>query len=348
MTDIKVILCAHAARYPNMEPRDAVKLLYQATFGGGHILRDPEAAARFLSEERKSVEKREKALTEEIGGGYHRVYLDSKAGEKLSDAVLTRAFVLSNQDIPDAKELFSERLEALTELTDAGRMPFSPDELRAYLQEYHKAGYPMVSHTDGYREAYHPAYRVMKTGFARLLPVIEAIENAHEKTTVIVIDGRAASGKTTLAGYLKEFYPSAALIHMDDFFLPPALRTPERYREPGGNVDYDRFREEVSEKIGRGPFSYRRFDCSAMALADDVDVPDTGLIVIEGSYAMHPKLGLCPTAAFFSDVDPAEQLERIVLRNGEQGKKMFASRWIPLEEAYFEAFDCRGRADKII
>ena len=32
---------------------------------------------------------------------------------------------------------------------------------------------------------------------------------------------------------------------MDDFFLPPALRTPERRSEPGGNVHYERFLTEV-------------------------------------------------------------------------------------------------------
>ena len=30
----------HGTRYPQMEPRDAVKLAYQSEFAGGHLIRD--------------------------------------------------------------------------------------------------------------------------------------------------------------------------------------------------------------------------------------------------------------------------------------------------------------------
>ena len=79
---------------------------------------------------------------------------------------------------------------------------------------------------------------------------------------IIAIDGRCAAGKTTLAARLaKEL--GGDVIHMDDFFLPPALRTQERRSEPGGNVHYERFLTEVIPNLASGrPFSYRRFDCS--------------------------------------------------------------------------------------
>ena len=35
-TELSHILRNHAARYPAMEPTDAVKLLYQSEFGGSH------------------------------------------------------------------------------------------------------------------------------------------------------------------------------------------------------------------------------------------------------------------------------------------------------------------------
>ena len=61
---------------------------------------------------------------------------------------------------------------------------------------------------------------------------------------VIAIDGKCATGKTTLAARLASGL-DADVIHMDDFFLPPAKRTQQRLSEPGGNVDYERFMEEV-------------------------------------------------------------------------------------------------------
>ena len=38
------------------------------------------------------------------------------------------------------------------------------------------------------------------------------------------------------------------LFHMDDFFLRMEQRTPDRMKETGGNVDYERFYETVSQK----------------------------------------------------------------------------------------------------
>ena len=57
---------------------------------------------------------------------------------------------------------------------------------------------------------------------------------------LIAIDGPAASGKTTLAARLEKRY-GADVLHMDDYFLQPHQRTPDRYAEPGGNVDRERF-----------------------------------------------------------------------------------------------------------
>ena len=185
---------------------------------------------------------------------------------------------------------------------------------------------------------------------ARLEGVIGKIEDlrkAGRKTVCVAIDGRAASGKTTLAAALQNLYPAADVIHMDDFFLPPELRTPERYAEPGGNVDYDRFRAEVSEKIGSA-FAYRRFDCSRMAMGESVPVKGGGLVIVEGSYALNPKLGLKADITVFSEIDPETQLARIKKRNGEAKAAVFAAKWIPLEEAYFDALNVRTRCDLII
>ena len=48
MEELKVILITHAKRYPLMQPQDAVKLIYQNEFGGGHLIRDEEACLNYL------------------------------------------------------------------------------------------------------------------------------------------------------------------------------------------------------------------------------------------------------------------------------------------------------------
>lgn len=193
--------------------------------------------------------------------------------------------------------------------------------------------------------------------------IIEAIrkERLHTgEVIVIAIDGRCASGKTTLAKALQteelpeEVYmgktcmekQSVGVIHMDDFFLPRELRTRERLSEAGGNVDYERFVKEVLPHL-KNPkeFKYRRFDCSRMELGEACVVPAGNIRIVEGAYSCHPKFGDYMTVRVFCDISPKKQTERIRKRNGEKMLERFMNEWIPMEEKYLEEYQVRERAD---
>lgn len=164
---------------------------------------------------------------------------------------------------------------------------------------------------------------------------------------VLVIDGPCASGKTTLAESLAKDL-DGVVIHCDDFFLRPEQRTSERYAEPGGNLDRERFYEEVVLPLGNGSFSsYRPFDCSEMKLSDPIVFPPKRLYIVEGSYSMHPAFGRYYDLSLFLSVSQEEQLLRLVKRCPEK-LSTFQSRWIPLERAYFEAFQIEKNCDYII
>lgn len=157
---------------------------------------------------------------------------------------------------------------------------------------------------------------------------------------IIAIDGRCASGKSTLAAALREAvlmkYGSCELIHIDDFFLRPEQRTPERFLESGGNVDRERFLEEVLLPLETGKeFEFRPFDCRSMALSGPVRVEKAAAAIIEGSYCCHPALQEHYDLRIFLSIPAAEQKRRLLLREGEAGLRRFVERWIPLEEAYF-------------
>ena len=156
---------------------------------------------------------------------------------------------------------------------------------------------------------------------------------------ILAIDGRCGSGKTTLAGMIAHRY-KAEVIHMDDFFLRKEQRTPERLAEPGGNVDRERFRQEVILPIreGQDRFEYQRYDCSRQELGETVHIVKSPLVVIEGAYSCHPYFGDIYDIRVFMDVDPAEQQKRILTRNGPEMLPRFISEWIPKEELYFKTF----------
>ena len=78
--------------------------------------------------------------------------------------------------------------------------------------------------------------------------VIELIESGVK---IIAIDGRCASGKSTLTEDVKRVM-DINVVRMDDFFLPLSLRTPERFALPGGNVHYERFIDEVIKSFENG------------------------------------------------------------------------------------------------
>ncbi len=170
---------------------------------------------------------------------------------------------------------------------------------------------------------------------------------SEKNQVLLAIDGPCASGKTTLAERIAlEF--DGNLIHMDDFFLRPQQRTAERFAEAGGNVDRERFLEEVLLPIKKGkPFSYRPFDCGAMALGKEVQWIPKKLTVVEGSYSMHPYFGDPYDLTLFLEISPEEQLARLKKRSPEKLDR-FLQEWIPMENRYFQAFSVKSRCNFVL
>ena len=159
-------------------------------------------------------------------------------------------------------------------------------------------------------------------------------EASNSKNYIIAIDGRCASGKTTVAETLARSL-NANLIHMDDFFLRPEQRSPQRLAIPGENIDHERFLTEVLQPLREGKrFTYRPFSCESMTLGIPVEVLPKPISIVEGSYSCHTALRELYDLRIFITVDPNEQMKRLRARNGPYAE-VFRERWIPLEEAYF-------------
>ena len=181
-------------------------------------------------------------------------------------------------------------------------------------------------------------------------PVIEAIKELLEEDGAIIlgIDGRCGSGKSTLAALLKDSF-HCNILHMDDFFLPEGLRTPSRMKEPGGNVHYERFAEEVMKPLKEGrDILYRRFSCTSGSFLEPIKISHKKLTVIEGSYSFHPALADFYNFKLFLTVKEKEQLERIERRSGKDKLQAYINKWIPLEEEYFSTLKIEEACDLIV
>ncbi|MCM1104020.1 MAG: hypothetical protein NC409_07915 [Clostridium sp.] len=192
----------------------------------------------------------------------------------------------------------------------------------------------------------------MGTGISDIKKLTETVNeiaagrNTLQKPVIIAIDGRCGAGKTTLAGRLHE-ENGWSVFHMDDFFLRAEQRTKERFEQPGGNVDHERFWEEILNPLQSGEhvIAYRPFDCKRQALAKTVSVTAGAVNIVEGSYSCHPALWDVYDLHVFLDVGKEEQERRILKRNGRDGAVLFAERWIPLEKRYFDTYRVRERCE---
>ena len=159
---------------------------------------------------------------------------------------------------------------------------------------------------------------------------------AAKERVILAVEGGSAAGKSTLGVLLSELY-GCTLLHMDDFFLQPAQRTSARLQEVGGNVDRERFLEEVLKPLSEGrSVQYRRFDCSTCSLLPAVEVTPAQLVVVEGAYSMHPALAPYYDLSVFLTIPPKMQRQRILKRNTPDMAERFFTEWIPMEAQYFE------------
>ncbi|HHY63511.1 MAG TPA: uridine kinase [Clostridiaceae bacterium] len=189
---------------------------------------------------------------------------------------------------------------------------------------------------------------VVKKYFSEILERIDDLLTKGSSSVIVAIDGNSGAGKSVLADWIGK-QRDCNIFHMDHFFLTPELRTKERLSEPGGNIHYERFRDEVAAGLKSGrEFQYRVFNCSRMDFEEEpVRVTPKRLNIVEGVYSMHPTLMEMYDLKIFLGIDKEEQGRRIMERSGPVLYKKFMDLWIPMEDKYFETFKIKEKCDLV-
>ncbi len=341
-------LMLHCQTHPKLQPQDLFKFIYQSSFGCEHMVSSSESVTNYIIEELNRGVTNSCPYIEPLDGDYSRVNL-SYLNTGLSVQTLGRLFFLSAKKEPDGENELKNKLNTAKELMSEKLLPFAEANFEKQAKQWKALGYPAVHHSAEYKEKYAPSYRVIANRYIAFLPLFAEIDKRLSKGAVrIAVEGKSASGKTTLGKILKEIY-GCTVFHTDDFFLRPEQRTPERYAEIGGNIDRERFIDEVLIPLSKDEtVNYRKFDCSEMKLQAPTKIKPEKLTVIEGSYSMHPEFEGYYNFSVFLDISPQLQKERILKRNSPQMAERFFNEWIPLENTYFFATDIKKRCEMCI
>lgn len=341
------ILQKHIQRYPLMQPQDFAKLLYQSEFGPRH-LEQSQTAENLLQEWQNLPDDAAPLRPEPIGGGLCRLHLSRLYPQAAAVPLLCRLFHLTAQRKQGGMPGLERRIASLLALPAA-----KPPDLQPWLTDWQQQGCPPVHHSAVYRQAYQPHYRLLCSEYAAFFPALLAcakLLNQSPANAIVAIDGRCGSGKTSLAALIAQIMPAnqCRIIHMDDFYLPPAQRTADWQQQPAGNLDLDRLQAEVLQPAAAGaPISYRPYNCQNAAFDEPILLPQATLTIVEGSYALHPRLAEQYTMKIFLTCGQAEQTRRLQKREGDYFPN-FVKLWIPLEEQYIQRFAVMDNADLFI
>ena len=342
------LLFEHYKKFPCLQAEDVFKFLFQSVFGCEHLVSDKNTVLQYIEREYAQISDSAEAFTEALDGNYSRVYL-SWLNEGLASETLAKLFCLSARTEPDGKALLSQKIEIARALVASGEIPLDKEEFEKKLSEWQGRGCPALHYSEVFRSTYKPSYRVVDNKYADFMRLFAEIDKLLLKGNVILaVEGGSASGKSTLSEILSSVY-DCNVFHTDDFFLRPEQRTPERFREIGGNLDRERFYDEIiCSLIKKEAVNYRPFDCATQTIGDTVSVKPKGLTVVEGVYSMHPAFGKYYNLSAFLDISPEFQRKRIEKRNAPALAVRFFNEWIPLENTYFEKTEIKKRTELVL
>jgi hypothetical protein len=171
MKFIGQLLGQHLQRYPRMELTDIYKLLHQAALGAGHAIGDPRQAREALRSECAQLDAEDaEPVVDPISpdGQLARVHLRPYLAAGHDIDALADAFLATPQNYPAAPDKLAKFCACLGDLADSRALPFGRSAVSEYFDVVLAQGFPVVRHSQTYRSAYRPAYRVVAVP---LLPI---------------------------------------------------------------------------------------------------------------------------------------------------------------------------------
>jgi uridine kinase len=188
------------------------------------------------------------------------------------------------------------------------------------------------------------------TGRTEHALIRERVERLRPKNGVyptICIDGRGASGKSTLANLLAAQWSDFAVIHGDDYFEP--------HDDPvtWGDFNESRFDTEILTPLraGQRRFTVRPFDFPLGRIVDGPTVEVKRGVIVERWFGFG--LDVPWDLRIWVETPSAVCLQRGLAREdaaalGDRARRAWESVWQPREQRYIDSTDPVRLADVVI
>ena len=159
----KKVIARHLEKYPKMQPVDIYKLIFQGVKGPAHLGVEYQTIKNYLQKEISQIEAHSAEMTEQIAPDqkYLRINLYNFKHKGGNADSLAKLVYRSCQKEPNSVEKMEIGLQAAGELIKAGRSNLDYQKFKQYIIQIRADNYPVPHHSDLYKNAYQPAYRVI-------------------------------------------------------------------------------------------------------------------------------------------------------------------------------------------
>ena len=185
---------------------------------------------------------------------------------------------------------------------------------------------------------------------------IVAATPAPGRPVLVAVDGVDGSGKSTFAAGLADAYGGrpVLVVHEDDFLNPRQVRYRLGRDSPEGyfldTYDLPALIANVLDPVAQGRITPAVFDhrADAPVIAETVEVPPNGVVIVEGMFLHRDELAGRWDLSVFLDVPFVETVRRMAARDGSQpdpehpsmrryveGQRIYLSRCRPQQRATF-------------
>ena len=177
LVNIRAAIERQLAAYPESTLQDVYKSFYQEHFGPEHMIADTVSVQQYLLMELAESDVASEVYFEPVGseGRYVRVYLSAVADGLVTTEQLLEAFIRSaNSEQPPLPDWKTE-WETVVSVIQKHHLKVNDFDTQLPALTEAAQNRQAVHHSQPYREAYHPHYRIVEQGiFEReFRPLIE-------------------------------------------------------------------------------------------------------------------------------------------------------------------------------